>query len=137
MSFEDEINSVQQLLTAYADTLNTANIALISVFYTADGLFMADGIKTFTMQDLSTRNNGNYIKRTKFHIDFTVEDIVLDTRYAFVQATAIVTTHDPLTGQQSAKQSRDFFVLRKERKAWKIYRYMFNYVAAHQHSSIK
>lgn len=131
MGFQEEINSVQELLTAYADTLNTANIGLISAFYTADGSFMPDGIKTFTMQDLSTRNNGSYINRTKFHIDFTIEDIVLDTRYAFVQATASTITHDPLTGQQSAKQSRDFFVLRKERKAWKIYRYMFNYVAVH------
>jgi len=133
MSFQEEIKAVRQLVTAYADTLNTANIGLISAFYTDDGLFMPAGIKTLAFQDLLTRNDGSYIKRTKFHIDFTVEDIVLDTRYAFVQAIAITTTYDPVTGQPSTKQSRDFFVFRKERKAWKIYRYMFNYVTGQQH----
>ncbi|SHM86498.1 nuclear transport factor 2 family protein [Chitinophaga sp. CF418] len=131
MGIHEEKQAVQQLLTAYADTLNTANTALIHLFYTADGIFMAAGTKTITAQDLSTRNNGSYLKRTRFHIDFTVQDVVLDTRYAFVQATAVATTHDPVTGQPSAKRSRDFFVLRKEGKAWKIYRYMFNHIADH------
>ncbi|UPK71707.1 nuclear transport factor 2 family protein [Chitinophaga filiformis] len=126
MGLQEEKRAVQQLLTAYANTLNTAKTALIHIFYTADGIFMAPGIKTLSYQDLLSRNSGSYLKRTKFHIDFTVEDIVLDTRYAFVQATAIVTTQDPETGQPSIKRSRDHFVLRKEGKAWKIYRYMFN-----------
>ncbi|MCF6402541.1 nuclear transport factor 2 family protein [Chitinophaga filiformis] len=130
MGIQEEKQAIQQLLTAYADTLNTANIPLIHLFYTSDGLFMAADTKTFTTLDLSTRNNGSYLKRTKFHIDFTVHDIALDTRYAFVQATAVATTHDPVNGQQSI-QSRDFFVLRKEAKAWKIYRYMFNYDEDH------
>ena len=129
MNIQEEKQTVERFITAYAEALNTANTHLIPSFYYAkDSLFMPNKMKTLSGHDLRTATTGSFFKKVSFHIDYSVKDIAVDDRFAFVQALAIATTKDLLTGEQSAKTSRDFFVLRKDEEEWKIYRYMFNNV---------
>jgi ketosteroid isomerase-like protein len=128
MNTQEEKQTVERFITAYAEVLNTATRNLIPTFYSRDSLFMPDRMKTFSGHDLQTKTTGSLFKKVSFHIDYSVKDIAVDDRFAFVQALAIATTTDLLTGEQSAKTSRDFFVLRKDEDEWKIYRYMFNNV---------
>ena len=128
MNIQEEKQTVERFITAYAEALNTANTHLISSFYAKDSLFMPNKMKTLSGHELRRTTTGSFFKKVSFHIDYSVKDIAVDDRFAFVQALAIATTTDLLTGEQSAKTSRDFFVLRKDEEEWKIYRYMFNNV---------
>ena len=125
MSTQTEKTAIEKFLTAYTEALNSANTALIPSFYTEDGLFMPNGFKALTTGDL-LNGSKSFFKKANFHIGYAVPDTVVDGDYAFVQTTAQTTTTDTEKSQEIRQTSRDFFVFRKEKEDWKIYRYIFN-----------
>lgn len=127
MSTQTEKTAVEKLLTAYAEVLNSANTASLPSFYTEDGLLMPDGFQGLTIEDLLNRSK-SFFNKIRFQIDFAEPETVIDGEYAFVQTTAKTTTTNLENNQEVKQTSRDFFVLRKEKEGWKIYRYIFNNV---------
>ena len=127
MSTQTEKTAIEKLLTAYAEAFNSANTASLPSFYTEDGLLMPDGFQGLTTEDLLNRSK-SFFKKTRFQMDFAVPDIVIDGEYAFMQTTAKTTTTNLEKNQEVKQTSRDFFVLRKEKEGWKIFRYIFNNV---------
>jgi len=132
MSTQEEKQAILNLLTEYDNSLNSANIALIPSFYAEDGLFMPDGMQELSRNDLQKKNHESYLKKVQFRIDFTIADIIIDGRYAFVQAIAKANSRNLETDKVSAKTSRDLFILRKDQDKWKIFRYIFNNVKEQQ-----
>jgi ketosteroid isomerase-like protein len=128
MNIQEEKQAVEQFINAYAEVLNKGDKEQIPTFYEIDGLFMPNQMKTISGIELQKNKSDNFFKKVNFHIDYTVNDIVVDGRFAFVQALAKTTTTDIATNEQSIKTSRDFFVLHRASEEWKIYRYMFNNV---------
>ena len=127
MNIQEEKQAIEGFINAYAEVLNTANKDRIPDFYAKDSLFMPDQMKTFSGYDLRTKT-GSFFKKVSFHIDYSVNDIVVDGQFAFVRASANTTSTDQVTGKISTASSRDSFVLRKDESEWKIYRYIFNNV---------
>lgn len=126
MSTQPDKTVVENLLTDYADAINSANTAFIPSFYTEDGRLMPEGSKDLTKEDLVNRSQ-KFFKQVRFKIAYTVPDtIIIDGNYAFVQTTAKSTTTNLETNKVKDQTSRDFFVLRKEKEDWKIFRYVFN-----------
>jgi ketosteroid isomerase-like protein len=123
MEMQNEKQAVEALLAELAEALNAADTASIPLFYAEDGVFMPDGYKVLTRNELLKTGN-SYLKRTGFKISFFITNVVINEPYAFVNAIAKTQTAEPLTNAAS----RDFFVLRKVSGEWKIYRYMFNHV---------
>ncbi|RZL13733.1 MAG: hypothetical protein EOO62_07365 [Hymenobacter sp.] len=119
--------AAQQLLAHYAEALNAANTALLPTLYTADGVFMPDGMAAL-LADALPGKGSSFFAKSRFHISYAVEDVTMGSEYAFVQATARTATTDLATGREVARTSRDFFVLRQESQDWKIYCYLFNRV---------
>jgi ketosteroid isomerase-like protein len=128
MNTDKEKHAIEKLIAHYAETLNAAKTDLIPSFYTKDSQFMPDHMKTFSGHDLHDKKNSIFLKKVSFHIDYSINDIVVDGRFAFSQALAKATIIDLATNKQSTKITRDFFVLRKDEVQWKIYRYIFNNV---------
>ena len=126
MNTQEEKQAILNLLTKFDNALNSGDSVSIPYFYTEDGLFMPQGMRAFSRTDLKKRNDESFFNKVRFQIDFTIKDIVVDGRYAFVQAAAKTNTKDLTTGKQSAKTSRDLFILRKDQEEWKIYLYMFS-----------
>lgn len=122
---EKEIAGV---LHEYAFSLNSAQCDSIAEFYTEDGQLMPEGHKTFSKADFLKNRSGNFLKRTDFKIEYTVEETIVDGNYAFVTAVARTSTINS-TGNILNKTSRDFFVLRKSDENWKVYRYIFNKIS--------
>jgi ketosteroid isomerase-like protein len=118
--------SIQLRLAAFADAINSNNRESIAGFYTQDGLFMPDSNVTMSKQMLLNSISQRYFKKLKFHIAYSIKGITVDDKFAFAHASALATTTDLLTGQESARSTRDFFILRKESDQWMIYRYIFN-----------
>jgi uncharacterized protein (TIGR02246 family) len=131
MSDIEEKTKIKQLISDYAAALNSANIELIPSFYAEDGLFMPDGLRTFTTDDLSNKLRGTYLKRSQFSISYDISDVVVNGDFAFIQAQASTLSVNPTTGKTTTKSSRDLFVLTQEENNWKIYRYIFNNVKEH------
>ncbi|AMR32464.1 hypothetical protein A0256_14045 [Mucilaginibacter sp. PAMC 26640] len=126
MSTRNEKLSAEQVLHGYAEVLNKANIASISSFYASDGLFMPDGFKTLSKKELDAVS-GKFLKDGNFKINYDIKNINVENEFAFIDATARTTTIGR-GGEAASKNSRDFFVLRKDGADWKIYRYLFNKV---------
>lgn len=119
--------AAEQLLLQYAEALNAANATLLPALYTADGVFMPNGLTPLPASALLGKGQ-SFFAKSRFHISYKVTSVAVDGEYAFVQATARTATTDRATGQEVARTSRDFFVLRQEGEDWKIYRYLFNSV---------
>lgn len=125
MSTPNAMQAAENLLTDYAEVLNTANNLSIASFYTFDGLFMPEGYKTIKAYDLK-KSGKNYLKNQDFHISFDIQSVNEEDGFVFVQANA-TTNSNPTIGSGSVQRhSRDFFVLRREDTVWKIYLYLFN-----------
>ena len=117
----------RQLLAQYAEALNSANLALLPGFYTADGVFMPDGRASLPAGALPG-TAARFFAHSRLRISYAAAEVTVDGAYAFVHATARTATTDLATGQETTRTSRDFFVLRQEGQEWKIYRYLFNSV---------
>lgn len=119
-------NQIAELLKGYALAINDAQTASIAAFYSEEGLFMPEGFKTLTKQDLSPKKSSNFVRKTDFKIEYTIEKIEVEDNFAFVSATAKTSKKESATNDAVINQTRDFFVLRKEECSWKIFRYVFN-----------
>ncbi|ACU61893.1 YybH family protein [Chitinophaga pinensis] len=127
MQSQHENQAIEKLLSDFAATLNAANIGIISSFFSEDAVFMPDGFRILKAADLKNTGNG-YLQRSHFQIGFTIKEAEISLPYAFVRASAEAKLTDAATQQLITQQSRDFFVLRKDKEDWKIFRYMFNHV---------
>ena len=113
---------IEQLITHYADAVNTANGPAIAALYTKDGLLMPEGFRSVN----GSKVNGEYFKKASVTIEYAARDIVIDGDIAFVEVRATNKTTDPTTKQVQIKATRDLLVLKKITDNWKIYRYIFN-----------
>lgn len=119
-------NQIAELLEGYALAINGAQTKSIAAFYAEEGLFMPEGFKTLTKLDLSREKSSNFLRKTDFKIEYTIEKIEVEDNFAFVSATAKTSKKESVTNDAVIKQTRDLFVLRKEESSWKIFRYVFN-----------
>lgn len=121
---QTERTAVERLLTKYGQALNLADASAIPSFYTKDGQFMPEGLKITPVSELKGRGE-SFFKKVRLKVDYSIQDMVVDGGYAFVQANARTVATD-LNANQGPHFSRDFFVLRKEQEEWKIFRYLFH-----------
>ena len=119
--------AAEQLLTQYAEALNAANTTLLPALYTADGVFMPDGLTPLPASALH-RKGQSFFAKMHFHISYEVKTVAVDGEYAFVQATARTATTPLATGQEATRTSQDFFVLQQQDHGWRIFCYIFNSV---------
>jgi ketosteroid isomerase-like protein len=126
MNSQNEIKNVSGVLENFATALNTSNSASLPSFFTEDGIFMPDGIKTISKPARLAKTGENNLSKIGFQIQYTIEDINIDGDFAFVTATANTSQLELGSELSVIKSSRDFFVFKKNGANWKIYRYMFN-----------
>lgn len=126
MSTQNEAKSVEALVHAYGEALNSGNGKAIGKFYTADGAVLPNGHKAIHKKQLD-QITGQFLKKTSFKIDYLIENATVSGDYAIVESIA-TTSSNATTSSLENKTTRDLFVLRKDQGAWKIYRYIFNSV---------
>lgn len=122
MKTQIEKSSVEQLISAYAEAVNTGNREAIAAFYTEDGLLIPEGFKPVPQG----KSRGKYFTQAEVNIGFSVKEIIIEGAYAFVEAAAKTKVSDPSSNRQTKKSTRDLFILKNIEGAWRIYRYLFN-----------
>jgi len=124
---QQDTQAAKRLLAKYADAVNAADRKTIASLYSEDGLFMPEGVTSLTKKDLIKNRKGSF-KNIRFLISYAIHDVVISNQYAFVIAIATTSATDRANNKETTQTSRDFFVLRKERDEWKVFRYIFNHV---------
>jgi len=127
MNTNNEEQKLTRFIDSFAGVLNAADVASIPSFFSEDGKFMPNGVKTITGLDTLVKSAKNNLAKIAFQIQFTVEEIQIDGHFAFITAKANTSQLEAGSELLVNKTTRDFFVLKKESVDWKIYRYIFNY----------
>lgn len=128
MSYQAEKEKIINVLGQYAQVLNAADVALIPEFYSEDGLFIPDSMNVvYKRSDLKGLGD-TFLKKSGFKIGYTIQNIVIDDTYAFVEALATTSGCEPSKDSNINKASIDLFILKRTEAGWKIYRYIFNNV---------
>jgi uncharacterized protein (TIGR02246 family) len=119
---------VERILTAYSDALNASDITSLASLYTESAVFMPAGFHSITGREEIKRSAERFFKQKQLSLSFTVEDIVFEGEFAFVEAKSRCTVHPLPVGKEVSTLGKDFFVLQKVQQQWKVFRYMFNVV---------
>jgi uncharacterized protein (TIGR02246 family) len=126
MQTETEKSAIEKLLFSYRDALNASDAAKSVSLYTNDGVFMPTTAPTATGPAQLKASYEFVFKTIQLHIEFFVDELVINGDYAFATTNSKGTTLIHANGQTVAEENRELFVLQKVDGQWKIARYMFN-----------
>lgn len=121
---EDE-TAIRSLLTSYRDALANSSPEEVAENYTVDGVVMGPGSPTAIGEELNPTYAGIF-ENVGLDLDFTLANIIIGEKYAFVQSTSDGTALIQATGDTAPEQNRELFVMEKVDGEWKIARYMYN-----------
>lgn len=127
MNNQDQIQELRKAVENFATVLNAGESDLLSGLFTEEGKFMPQGLKTLNTAQLQASSK-HFLSNNAFHIAFQIEDISLEDSSASIIATAKTSEKSYASDSPVEKISRDFFVFKKVDGAWKIHRYIFNYM---------
>jgi ketosteroid isomerase-like protein len=69
---------------------------------------------------------GNVFKAIQLNVGVKIEEVIIRDDMAFARTLSNGTALIHATGEATPEENREFFLLRKDKGAWKIARYMFN-----------
>ena len=121
-----EKQSIEKMLFLYRDALNASDVSQVLPLYTQDGVFMPSNGPSAIGQDQLKGSYEFVFKTIQLHIEFFIDEIIVNGDYAFARTTSKGTTLIHANGQTVPEENRELFVLQKENGEWKIARYMFN-----------
>jgi uncharacterized protein (TIGR02246 family) len=126
MNTTTEKKAIEKMLFSYRDALNTSDVSKVLTLYTKDGMFMPTNAPTAKGQEQLKGSYEFVFKTIQLHIEFFIEEIVVNGDYAYAVTNSKGTTLIHANGQTVPEENRELFVLAKEDEQWKISRYMFN-----------
>jgi len=121
-----EKQSIEKMLLLYRDALNASDVSQVLRLYTQDGVFMPSSGPSAIGQEQLKGSYEFVFKTIQLHIEFFIDEIIVNGDYAFARTTSKGTTLIHANGQTVPEENRELFVLQKENGEWKIARYMFN-----------
>jgi uncharacterized protein (TIGR02246 family) len=121
-----EKSAIEKLLFSYRDALNTSDVEKVLTLYTNDGVFMPTNAPSAIGQEQLKASYEFVFKTIQLHIEFYVDEIVVNGDYAFARTMSKGTTLIHANGQTVPEENRELFVLQRANGQWKIARYMFN-----------
>ncbi len=114
-----EKQSIEKMLFSYRDALNASDVSQVLPLYTQDGVFMpSNGPSAIGKEQIK----GSYefvFKTIQLHIEFFIDEIIVNGDYAFARTTSKGTTLIHANGQTVPEENRELFVLQKENGEWK------------------
>ena len=121
-----EKTAIEKLLFSYRDALNTSEVNKVLPLYTNDGVFMPSNAPSAIGREQVKAAYEFVFSQIQLNIEFYIDEIVVNSDYAFARTTSKGTTLIHANQQTVAEENRELFVLQKANGQWKIARYMFN-----------
>ena len=126
MNATTEKQAIEKMLFSYRDALNASDVTRVLPLYTEDGVFMPSNGPSAIGQEQIKGSYEFVFKTIQLHIEFFIDEIVVQGNYAYARTTSKGTTLIHANGQTVPEENRELFVLQKVDGQWKISRYMFN-----------
>jgi uncharacterized protein (TIGR02246 family) len=126
LSDKKDKTAIEKLLHSYRDALNASDVNKVLTLYTTQGVFMPSNAPTSVGQEQVKGAYDFVFRNIKINIDFFIDEIVVNSDYAFARTTSKGTSLIHANGQTVPEENRELFVLQKDNGTWKIARYMFN-----------
>lgn len=121
-----ETSAIEKILITYRDALNTSDVNKVLPLYTNDGVFMPSNAPSAIGHEQIKGSYEFVFSKIQLNIEFFIDEIVVNSDYAFARTTSKGTTLIHANGETVAEENRELFVLQKTDGQWKISRYMFN-----------
>lgn len=117
---------IRSLLNDYAAELKSGNPQAVLALYADNAVLMGPGAPTADTQAALQAAYAQIFGAVGLDLQFSVAEIVVSGRYAFVRSTLDGTAYIKAQKASVPEQNRELFVLEKINGRWKILRYMFN-----------
>ncbi len=114
--------AIEKVLFSYRDALNASDVNQVLPLYTNDGVFMPSNAPSAIGQEQVKASYEFVFKTIQLHIEFFIDELVVNGDYAFARTTSKGTTLIHANGQTMAEENRELFVLQKTNGQWKIAR---------------
>jgi uncharacterized protein (TIGR02246 family) len=123
----DDEAAIRNVMRSYNDALNGGNTAAVLPLYADDGIFMPPYSSSAIGKDAVRRAYDAVFEELKFHVKFTIAEIVvMAPSWAYVRTNSAGTTGHHSTGKTTAEANQELFIFRKDDGQWRIARYSFS-----------
>lgn len=116
---------IRASLKAYRGALAEADVEQVAATYAANGVVTGPGAPTAVGEALGATYSAIF-SSVGLDLDFTLANVIIGKRYAFVQSTSDGTALIKATGEKVPEQNRELLVFENEAGTWKLARYMCN-----------
>ena len=90
-----EKSAIEKLLFSYRDALNTSDVNKVLTLYTNDGVFMPTNAPSAIGPEQLKASYEFVFKTIQLHIEFYIDEIVVNDDYAFAMTTSKTRRCDP------------------------------------------
>ena len=124
----DDKAAIEQTLSSYNAALNAGDTAAVLPLYTEDGIFMPPYSQSAIGQAAVRKAYDAVFKELKFHVKFTIAELVpMAPTWAYVRTNSAGTTDHHSTGKTTSEANQELFIFKKgDEGTWKIARYSFS-----------
>src|SRR5580693_8062592 len=114
--------AIRGVLAAYNAALNGGKTAAVLPLYADDGIFMPPYSSSAIGKDAVRRAYDAVFEELKFHVKFTIAEIVvMAPSWAYVRTNSAGTTGHHSTGKTTSEANQELFIFRKDSDGqWRI-----------------
>jgi ketosteroid isomerase-like protein len=126
METNQERSAIEKLIFSYSDAFNAADISKIVASFTSDGINMPHNSPLAQGTEQLTKAFGFLLSMAQIHIQYLIDEILINGEYAYVRTNSTVKTIVKASGDNILLENKELFVLRNNSGDWKISHYIFN-----------
>jgi len=120
--------AIRGVLASYNNALSGGKTAAVMPLYAEDGVFMPPYSPSAVGTDAVRKAYGAVFDELKFHVKFTIAElVVMAPTWAYVRTNSAGTTDHRSTGRSTAEANQELFIFKKDSDGkWRIARYGFS-----------
>jgi uncharacterized protein (TIGR02246 family) len=120
--------AIRGVMASYNDALNGGKPSAVLPLYGEDGIFMPPYSQSAIGQDAVAKAYDAVFRELKFHVTFTIAElVVMAPSWAYVRTNSAGTADHRSIGKTTAEANQELFIFKKgDDGKWRIARYSFS-----------
>ncbi|TXJ35521.1 nuclear transport factor 2 family protein [Brachyspira aalborgi] len=125
VNMQEDEKAINNLIVSYKNGLKDSSVEKVLANYTTDAVLMSPDSPTVIGDKIGAAYSSIF-DSVGIDIDFTLANMIIGEKYAFVQSTSDGSALIRALNQTAPEQNRELFVMQRVDGEWKIARYMYN-----------
>ena len=125
VNMQEDEKALNNLIVSYKNGLKDSSVEKVLANYTTDAVLMSPDSPTVIGDKIGDAYSSIF-DSVGIDIDFTLANMIIGEKYAFVQSTSDGSALIRALNQTAPEQNRELFVMQRVDGEWKIARYMYN-----------